>query len=204
VSGGFGGWKGGPRVGTLTHPPRFARPPRTFDSPRHFPLLLPPPTPSFFARMASDTSRPEWTAPRVRETFLEYFKQNGHTFGEFQFYKTSPPPLLGFIEPPKKKFPLPPPKVYTMCPQSLTTQFLRSSPVVAGRSLVGPYSAFHQCWNESVQIYFPRYRGPVVRLCQVATRSEFSKGTMTPLWRSMRPKSAYADECDSIVYSCWW
>ncbi|GLI80522.1 alanine--tRNA ligase [Penicillium ochrochloron] len=30
--------------------------------------------------MASDTSRPEWTAPRVRETFLEYFKQNGHTF----------------------------------------------------------------------------------------------------------------------------
>jgi alanyl-tRNA synthetase len=23
----------------------------------------------------------EWTALRVRETFLDYFKQNGHTFG---------------------------------------------------------------------------------------------------------------------------
>jgi hypothetical protein len=23
-----------------------------------------------------------WTAQRVRETFLDYFKQNGHTFGE--------------------------------------------------------------------------------------------------------------------------
>lgn len=71
-----------------------------------------------------------------------------------------------------------------MCPpQSLTAQFLRSSPVVAGRSLVGPYPAFHQCWNESVQIHFPRYRGPVVRLCQVATRGEYSEGTITsPLW----------------------
>jgi alanyl-tRNA synthetase len=24
----------------------------------------------------------EWTAVRVRETFLDYFKKNGHTFGE--------------------------------------------------------------------------------------------------------------------------
>ncbi|KAJ5975197.1 hypothetical protein N7481_008904 [Penicillium waksmanii] len=29
--------------------------------------------------MASDNS-PEWTAPKVRETFLNYFKENGHTF----------------------------------------------------------------------------------------------------------------------------
>ena len=26
---------------------------------------------------------PEWTALRVRETFLDYFKRNGHTFGAF-------------------------------------------------------------------------------------------------------------------------
>lgn len=25
---------------------------------------------------------PQWSAVRVRETFLEYFKKNGHTFGE--------------------------------------------------------------------------------------------------------------------------
>lgn len=41
--------------------------------------------------MASDTSRPEWTATRVRETFLEYFKQNGHTFGECQKKNTTNP-----------------------------------------------------------------------------------------------------------------
>jgi alanyl-tRNA synthetase len=45
--------------------------------------------------MASDTSRPEWTAPRVRETFLEYFKQNGHTFGAYPRKKLqTPPPAL--------------------------------------------------------------------------------------------------------------
>jgi alanyl-tRNA synthetase len=78
VSGG-----GGLLKGPLTHPPQFARrTPRTFHySPRHFPLLTHPTPSLLFARMASDTSRPEWTAPRVRETFLEYFKQNGHTFG---------------------------------------------------------------------------------------------------------------------------
>ena len=26
-------------------------------------------------------SQEQWPAARVRETFLEYFKQNGHTFG---------------------------------------------------------------------------------------------------------------------------
>lgn len=33
-------------------------------------------------RMASTTSAEEqWTASRVRDTFLGYFKQHGHTFG---------------------------------------------------------------------------------------------------------------------------
>lgn len=32
-----------------------------------------------FDRMTS--LGPEWTAQRVRDTFLDYFKQNGHTFG---------------------------------------------------------------------------------------------------------------------------
>jgi alanyl-tRNA synthetase len=66
---------------TLTHLP-FARQlqiPRTFH-PRfvHSSTSTKPPT---LTRMASDNA-PEWTAPKVRETFLNYFKENGHTFGE--------------------------------------------------------------------------------------------------------------------------
>lgn len=37
-------------------------------------------------RMASTISAEEpWTASRVRDTFLGYFKQNGHTFGMVTF-----------------------------------------------------------------------------------------------------------------------
>ena len=32
-------------------------------------------------KMSTHTVQEEWTANRVRETFLEYFKKNGHTFG---------------------------------------------------------------------------------------------------------------------------
>lgn len=32
--------------------------------------------------MAQNDSTPEWGAARVRSTFLEYFKERGHTFGE--------------------------------------------------------------------------------------------------------------------------
>jgi alanyl-tRNA synthetase len=34
--------------------------------------------------MTSDSEgSPFWTAKRVRDTFLDYFRQNGHTFGMF-------------------------------------------------------------------------------------------------------------------------
>lgn len=64
----------------LSH--RLARLPRTFHPPRFVHTT----TTSFrtVARMASDNgSGSEWTAHRVRDTFLDYFKQNGHTFGGF-------------------------------------------------------------------------------------------------------------------------
>ena len=32
--------------------------------------------------MAQNDSQPEWAAARVRQTFLDYFKERGHTFGE--------------------------------------------------------------------------------------------------------------------------
>jgi hypothetical protein len=72
------------RNGALTH--IFS--PRTFY-PRFVHSLSPNP---FTFRMASNSS--DWTAPRVRETFLDYFKKNGHTFGELRlslsFFETPP------------------------------------------------------------------------------------------------------------------
>lgn len=92
----------------LTHPPHFARrTPRTFHSSlRHFPLPHRPAPSHLFVRMASDTSRSEWTAPRVRETFLEYFKQNGHTFGASKKKKPANPATPPSLPPPNslKKF----------------------------------------------------------------------------------------------------
>ena len=66
--------------------------PRTFSPCFVHSLSTNPPT---FDRMTSPSS--EWTAQRVRDTFLDYFKQNGHTFGglspfSFFFYPTPPPP----------------------------------------------------------------------------------------------------------------
>lgn len=59
----------------------------------HAPLRSPPqihnnPQKSIvqIARMVSTASAEEqWTASRVRDTFLGYFKQNGHTFGMVDF-----------------------------------------------------------------------------------------------------------------------
>jgi alanyl-tRNA synthetase len=57
----------------LTH--LFRNHPRTFYPRFVHSLSTNPPT----VKMTSVGS--EWTALRVRETFLDYFKQNGHTFG---------------------------------------------------------------------------------------------------------------------------
>ena len=64
------------RNGALTH--IFS--PRTFY-PR---FVLPPSLNPFTPRMASNTA--DWSAQRVRDTFLDYFKQNGHTFGTSSFH----------------------------------------------------------------------------------------------------------------------
>lgn len=40
-------------------------------------------------RMSSDLKgppSPKWTSQHVRDTFLEYFKKNGHAFGMLKFY----------------------------------------------------------------------------------------------------------------------
>ena len=64
----------------------FRSQPRTF-----YHLHTPPLSSVLFARtitrsssMASDNHHDlEWNAKRVRDTFLQYFKQNGHKFGEY-------------------------------------------------------------------------------------------------------------------------
>lgn len=36
-------------------------------------------------RMSSDSNSPKWTSQKVRNTFLDYFKENGHTFGMYKY-----------------------------------------------------------------------------------------------------------------------
>ena len=68
---------------TLTHHPLFRSPLRLSPSrsPSHFYLPSSPPPAFTFVRMASNTTSPEWTSSQVRDTFLDYFKKNAHTYG---------------------------------------------------------------------------------------------------------------------------
>lgn len=93
-------------------------------------------------RMASTTSAEEqWTASRVRDTFLGYFKQHGHTFGAVNFTcrKTS----MMLID-----FP---------------------SALIVCRASFGSYLALCQCWHESVQVNLPWHRRPIFRFCTIET-----------------------------------
>ena len=38
--------------------------------------------------MSSQNAEEQWTALRVRETFLDYFKERGHTFGTIHVSQT--------------------------------------------------------------------------------------------------------------------
>lgn len=62
---------------------------RTFRgtfTPRNFVAAVPA-----IVRMASTAPEtPEWSAQRVRDTFLDYFKENGHAFGQYCGLKSPP------------------------------------------------------------------------------------------------------------------
>ncbi len=45
-------------------------------------ILAPQPLRRYY-KMTATTNGEMWTAVRVRDTFLDYFKKNGHTFGGF-------------------------------------------------------------------------------------------------------------------------
>lgn len=106
-------------------------------------------------KMASNDG-PQWTAQRVRDTFLNYFQENGHSFGALLprhrdfFFGSSLSLALA---------------------DSLLLSYLLSC-----RAPVRPNAAFHQCGHEPVQIHLPGYRRPTVRLCQVEARRELAKG----------------------------
>lgn len=82
--------------------------------------------------MASLTEKQlAWPAVKVRDTFLDYFKKNGHTFGMLASPQlNTPPPAL-----------------------TLT----HHSPFIVGRTSVRPDTSFHKCWHEPVQGHFPRH-----------------------------------------------
>lgn len=138
--------------------------------------------------MATNTSPPvEWSAPRVRETFLNFFKENGHTFGEWIIFISLPPTISDSCAPRLPLVPLGPSSMFfedlyiyisiilwIMANRALF--FHSSSPLLGCCASVRSYSSLHQCWYEPVQVHLPRHRGPAVRLCKVAQCCQFAKG----------------------------
>src|SRR5690349_5778878 len=84
----------------------------------------------------------EWGAARVRQTFLDYFKEHGHTFGMSTMAILSSPIALE-------------PNCYI-----LTTT---CSPVIFSRAPLRPHPPLHQCGHEPVQVHFPRHRRSLLR-----------------------------------------
>lgn len=54
----------------------FSKHPQTLDAPSYSCFIR-----QYSSRAVKMGSQEQWPAARVRETFLDYFEQNGHTFG---------------------------------------------------------------------------------------------------------------------------
>jgi hypothetical protein len=77
--------------------------------------------------MASpDEQKQEWTADKVRETFLGYFKERGHTFGKMKIGSSG-----------------------------WTVSLILYSTVFIGRPAGGSNTSIRQCGHEPVQGHFP-------------------------------------------------
>jgi alanyl-tRNA synthetase len=71
----------------LTHLSPFKSKTRTFDKFHGSPTLriTPPSSRAQTSAMASKQDDDQkWTAKTVRDTFLDYFRKNGHTFGMYE------------------------------------------------------------------------------------------------------------------------
>lgn len=109
----------------------------------------------------------EWSALRVRQTFLDYFKQNGHTFG------------IGYRRDTDR--------------MALTV----SSAVIFSCSALRPYASLHQCWNEPVQVHLPWNCRSSIRCCQMEASCQLAKGRRSDTvgWQVLTLKcSAYVLE----------
>lgn len=94
----------------------------------------------------------EWHAVRVRDTFLDYFEQHGHTFGKgIGTYMHWPSLMEG-------------------C----------SAQLLCGATLRS-HSPLYQCWNEPIQSNLSRNSGSAVRRCQMEARRELTKGRQATL-----------------------
>ena len=100
---------------------------------------------SNYPRMGSTTEK--WPAVRVRDTFIDFFKKNGHTFGNAN--------RLRHID---------------------TGTNIAYSTLILCRTAFRSHSPIRQCWNEPVQIHIPRYRRPFFRLCAAQACGEFPEG----------------------------
>lgn len=89
-------------------------------------------TPIPFKMASSGLDTPDWNALRVRETFLNYFKERGHTFCSLRYT----PPSLDLNTNPR----LPCSSLIFSCPA------------------FGPDTAIYKCWNEPVQVDILRNR----------------------------------------------
>ena len=98
-----------------------------------------------YPRMGSTTEK--WPAVRVRDTFIDFFKKNGHTFGNAS--------CLRHID---------------------TGTNIAYSTLILCRTTFRSYSSIRQCWHEPVQIYISWYRRPFFRLCAAQACREFPEG----------------------------
>jgi len=92
----------------------------------------------------------EWSAKRVRDTYLDYFKKNGHTFGV----------------------------TASLDQKSSITVLTTSSTIIFRRAARRSHPSLHQCWHEPVQVHFPRHSRSSIRLCSIEACCQFPKSRL--------------------------
>ena len=120
---------------------------RLFTHTRHLSLPLHHDGNAQAANMSLVDEKHEWSALRVRQTFLDYFKQRGHTFGAL---------------PPSPS-------------RCMSIDNNKNSAFLIRRPPLRPHPSLHQCGHEPVQGHLPRHHRPLVRLRTAQARRQLAK-----------------------------